>query len=72
MRKYKCSKCGGKEFYVTAHVTQGWIADENGEWSETTEECVEVTHSPDDDDVWTCTSCGYDAAGGVMREDANG
>ncbi len=59
----RCPKCGGQEFLVTAHVTQGWKVDEDGAFIECTNECEEVTHTPDDDDVWVCAKCGHDAAG---------
>lgn len=63
-----CPKCGGKEFGVTAHVTQDWVVDENGEFIKTTNECTEVTHRPDDDDIWTCEQCGYSDAGSAFNE----
>ena len=72
MRKYKCPKCGGKKFNVSAHITQGWTVNEHGEWLETTGECEQVIHYPNDGDVWQCASCGHDAAGEFMREGANG
>ena len=58
-----CPKCGNTKFAVTAHFTQSWIVDENGNYIKTLQECEEVTHKPDDDDIWTCSQCGYDAAG---------
>lgn len=64
MRTIKiCPKCGAMSFIVTAHVTQDWVVDENGSYLHTQEECGEVTHQPDDSDIWTCNNCGYDAAG---------
>ena len=59
----RCPKCGCEKFYVTAHVIQDWIVDCNGDYVETVEDCVEVTHFPKDDDIWTCKECGYQAAG---------
>ena len=59
----KCPKCGHSKFYVTAHVTQDWLVDENENHLETQNECVEITHKPDDEDVWVCEECGYDASG---------
>ena len=59
----KCPKCGNDAFYVTAHVTQGWLVDENGDYLLTMKECEEVTHYPDDDDIWQCNSCWYAASG---------
>lgn len=59
----RCPKCGNKEFEVTAHVTQEWRVDSEGDFIACVEECVEVTHTPNDEDIWTCAQCGYDAAG---------
>lgn len=62
-----CPKCGGRRFVVTAHVTEDWIVDEDGEFLEVKESCVEVTHHPDDDDVWECEKCGYSTSGDGME-----
>lgn len=59
----RCPNCGGKRFVVTAHVTQDWVVDENEDWLNTYNECCVVVHQPDDDDLWECYECGYDAAG---------
>lgn len=59
----RCPKCGAMSFYVTAHVTQDWVVDENGDWIRTEDDCIEVTHFPNDDDVWDCANCGFSAAG---------
>ena len=59
----QCPKCGSQCFCVTAHVTQDWLVDADGDFLECTKDCVEVTHRPDDDDIWQCDKCGYSAAG---------
>lgn len=59
----KCSKCGNTTFNVGAHIVQEWLVDEDGDFIEVTDDCIEVTHSPDNEDLWTCTECGYEAAG---------
>ena len=59
----QCPRCGSKCFCVTAHVTQDWIVDENGMFLRSINDCVEVTHSPDDEDIWECESCGYSGTG---------
>ena len=63
MKMKRCPKCGYERFLVTAHVTQDWEVDEYGNWIQTTNDCVEVTHTPDDDDIFECAQCGYDAPG---------
>ena len=35
----------------------------NGDYVKTESECVEVIHKPNDEDVWVCTNCGWDAIG---------
>lgn len=59
----KCPACGSTRFSVTAHVAQEWEVDETGSFVKTITECSEVTHTPADDDVWTCLQCGYSASG---------
>lgn len=66
----RCPICGGTTFLVTAHVTQGWEVDGDGNFLKCTNECEEVTHTPDDDDMWVCSQCGHDAAGRDFNIDA--
>ena len=63
----KCPKCGCEFFYVTAHIVEGWKVDKDGEYLKTTEQCVEVAHYPDNEDLWTCVECGYEEAGIVFE-----
>ena len=67
MKVKKCPNCGCGKFIVTAHVTQTWNVDDKGNWLETITECEEVTHKPDDDDMWTCSDCGYSGEGRVFN-----
>lgn len=67
----RCPKCGCKRFYVTAHVTQDWIVDEYGDFIEVIEDCVEVTHFPDDMDFWTCADCGHEDRGSEFNVKEN-
>lgn len=59
--KHICPKCGGKDFYTTAHIMQEWLVNENGDFVSVATECLEITHGPDDDNIWTCTMCGAEA-----------
>lgn len=59
----KCPKCGAETFYATAHVTQDWKMDRNGNYIETEDDCIEVTHYPEDEDIWTCANCYYEDSG---------
>ena len=63
----RCPNCGNNHFYVTAHVTQDWIVDEDEDFVECTNECGEVVHRPDDEDIWTCTECGYTSSGDTFN-----
>ncbi len=47
-----------QSFTAVAHVTQRWLVNHRGEFQECTQECVETTHSPDQDDLYTCAVCG--------------
>lgn len=61
--KYRCPVCGAECFEVTAHVTQDWKIDCNGAFLEALNECVEVTHHPDETDIWSCANCAFSAEG---------
>lgn len=56
-----CPVCGGKEFVTTAHITQDWKVNDEGEWLETVTDCVQVDHGPDPDNIWTCYRCNTEA-----------
>jgi dihydrofolate reductase len=71
MRIHVCPKCGGRHFGVTAHITQDWVVNSQGFWEKTTEDCVEVTHRPDDNDLWSCTRCGATYPGRELMTDVN-
>lgn len=58
-----CPKCGCREFHVTQHVTQTVKVDGEGHFIKELTSCDEITHAADDDDIWTCAGCGYDAEG---------
>lgn len=58
-----CPKCGNKTFNVAAHIVQEWEVDENENFIKVTEDCICVSHYPDNEDVWICAKCGYNAAG---------
>lgn len=53
-----CPKCGSNTFHATAHVTQTWLVDEDGEFIKAETNCDEVTHSPDAEDLFECSKCG--------------
>lgn len=66
--KYRCPKCGNTTFMATAHVTQDWKLDENGQFLECVNNCIETTHYPNEDDVWDCEKCGYSDSGDAFRQ----
>ena len=49
-----CPKCGNTTFITTAHVTQTWLVDEDGDFIEAKYDCDEVTHAPDAEDLFIC------------------
>ena len=59
----KCPKCGHNRFLAHGHAVQLWKMDENGEFLNTVNDCVDVAHYPSDDDIWTCDKCGYEGEG---------
>jgi ribosomal protein L37AE/L43A len=67
----RCPNCGNNKFIVTAHVVQEWIVDEAGYFIECESECLDVIHSPDDEDIWQCSKCGYENTGVVFETHIN-
>lgn len=67
MRKI-CPRCGNDTFLVTAHVTQDWLVDADGNFIEEKKACVDVTHRPDNDDIWACAECGYARPGSEFEQ----
>lgn len=63
----RCPMCGNQTFHANAHVVQGWLVDSDGACVAVSEECVEVAHSPEDDDLWTCAKCRYDDLGAAFE-----
>ena len=63
----KCPKCGCEEFIVSAHVVQTWVVDKNGNFERVSEDCTDVTHAPDNDDMWTCAECGHYDSGNAFE-----
>lgn len=59
--KHICPKCGGREFYTTAHLIVEWKVNEIGKQIEQTATPADVLDEPDDNNIWTCTSCGAEA-----------
>ena len=59
----RCPQCGAESFYVSAHVVQDWKVDSHGTFLEAYNECSEVTHRPDNNDLWECANCGFKAPG---------
>ena len=59
--KHVCPKCGGRTFSTCATVTQEWKVDENGDYLEVLEDCLQVFSEPDDGNIWACVSCGAEA-----------
>lgn len=67
----RCPKCGNNKFSIVVHVTQEWIVDEDGYFVECSVECLDVTHFPDNEDLWQCSRCGYEDAGAVFETHIN-
>ena len=67
MNMKRCPKCRAETFYVSAHVVQDWKVNKYGDWVETLDDCVAVTHFADDEDIWECANCGYADVGNVFN-----
>lgn len=58
MKIKPCPKCGCCEYLATAHVTQTWLINQDGDFVESKTECDEVLHAPAPDDIFVCSNCG--------------
>lgn len=59
----RCPNCGATTFVVTAHVTQDWKVDGDGDFLDVVNDCIDVTHRPDNSDWWECFECGFGGEG---------
>jgi len=50
-----------KTFTTTAVVCQDWLVDGEGNFIEVREECSQVYHHPQPDNIWECDECGEEA-----------
>ena len=55
--KHICPKCGNRTFSTPAHVMQDWKVNEDGEFIECLQDCMQVSFPPRDENIWTCTEC---------------
>ena len=66
MKIKPCPKCGCCEYLATAHVTQTWLINQDGDFVESKTECDEVLHAPAFLRPCRCfcsEPCSYDAGG---------
>jgi hypothetical protein len=47
-------------FVTVAHEMHDWVVDEHGNFIEDLR-CVDTSHGPDPDNIWTCQECGAQA-----------
>ena len=49
-------------FVTVAHVAQDWLVDYEGHFLECLVGGEEVSHKPNPGNIWTCDTCGAEAA----------
>lgn len=49
-----------KKFVTVAHEMHDWEVDEKGDFVKDLG-CVQTTHGPNKDNIWTCAICGAEA-----------
>lgn len=59
--KKVCPNGCNRGFSTTAHVMQEWQVDGSGNYQDVLQDCLEVTHKPDFENIWTCMECGAEA-----------
>lgn len=47
-----------KRFTTVAHVMQEWEVDDEGNFVKCLDQCMQVEHGPDKDNMWGCVTCG--------------
>jgi len=57
-KKMICSNGCSANFNATAHVVQEWQVDASGNYVNVLRECIEVTHKPNPENIWSCLKCG--------------
>ena len=60
MRKVKhvCPEgCSEGKFLTTAHVMQEWEVDAFGNFIKVVDDSLEVTHYPQEGNIWSCVRC---------------
>lgn len=62
-----CPKCGNRTFSTPVHVMQDWEVDEDGEFISCLNDCLQVSFSADDGNIWSCMKC--DDGEGVIVPD---
>lgn len=65
-RKMVCPNGCNANFITSAHVMQEWEVNAFGEFQEVVSDCLQVTHPPDQCNLWICSICG---AEGVLVKD---
>lgn len=53
-----CPNGCSAHFSTSAHVMQEWKVDATGDFVECIDDAMEVTHGPDDGNLWQCLECG--------------
>lgn len=61
MSKHICPNGCKDGFFTTAHIMQEWKVDEEGNFIELEQDCLEVTSSPQDENIWTCAKSSNDS-----------
>ena len=61
MNEHVCPNMCDANFITTAHVMQDWEVNSYGDYVKTINDCLQVTHKPDDDNIWSCSKCSAEA-----------
>ena len=60
--KKVCPKDPSHELFITgAVICQEWLVDSHGNFVEVIEECTDVFHQPNSENIWQCAMCGAEA-----------
>lgn len=67
MKKYCPNSPDHKLFVASVEVHQLWVIDENGEFVESLNDCLNVIRGPDPEMYWECLECGSEAEKPELR-----
>lgn len=58
LKKMVCPNGCDSNFSTVGHVMQEWEVNAYGEFVSVIDDCIQITHGANRDNIWTCRNCG--------------